>query len=740
MFIFLTIACKQNANFSNEDDATAEKRMIDTLEVIRKKVDNPNEYFASSKKLIRIDSLLKSATNPSDQLDYGNQKGAILLECGDEKSAVEIYEAILSLVKDLPQNRAIAYPNLGLALLRLAERKNCIINHGVESCIMPIEGMGIHQDKEPAKKAIDCFETALKENPNDLDSRWLLNIAYMTIGGYPKKVPAQWLIPGLDAPGKVKVNAFKDIAEALGIGQSSRGGGLIVDDFDNDGNLDIIYSSWGLDTPMKYFKNNGDGTFSDISEKSHISRFKGGLNICQTDYNNDGFLDIFVLRGGWQGIAAKVLQPNSLLRNNGDGTFTDVTFKAGIYSEHPTQTATWSDFNNDGWLDLFIGNESSAKDYHPSELYLNNKNGTFTNVMDKIGLNVSVFVKGVTSGDYDNDGWPDLFISTIGSQKILLHNKGKGGEGFGFDMVSDKAGFPESFNQRTFPTWFFDYDNDGWLDIFICNYDFDKALSYYAAKESLHPSDDPLGKFRIFHNNKNGTFTDMTSTMDINQTAFAMGSNFGDIDNDGYLDFYLGTGNPAYQSIIPNRLYKNIDGKNFVEVTNTARVGHLQKGHGVSFGDLNNDGWQDISIKMGGAFQGDGYQSSIFLNPGQNNSNNWIGLKLEGTKSNRPGIGSKVTIKIHEGNKERMIYREVNSGGSFGCSPLRQEIGIGTATVIDELKIVWPASGITQVFKNVKPNQYIKVKEDKKDFDVLPVKKIQFKDLQNKLILCAPPK
>ena len=741
IMIVLLNNCKNDNNISKDDDATAEKKMLDILETTRLKLNTHNDFFASAKKLEYIDSLIPITKDATEQLNLGFKRAQTLLENGDEKAAVELLEKIVDFVKTVPQSRAVALPALGMAYLRLAERKNCILNHSNESCIMPIEGMGIHQDKEPSKKAIECFKTALSEHPDDYDSRWLINIAYMTIGAYPNEVPKQWLILGLDSQGKIKVNQFKDIAEDLGIGKSSMAGGLIIDDFDNDGNLDIIYSSWGLSDPLHFYRNTGDGNFVDVSEKSHISRFKGGLNMVQTDYNNDGNLDFFILRGGWQGYEGAVHQANSLIRNNGDGTFTDVTLKAGIFSEHPTQTASWNDFNNDGWLDLFIGNEStSATAQHPCELFINNKNGTFTNVAEKIGLDIKVFAKAVATGDYDNDGWIDVFVSTMGNQKVLLHNKGKSGNGFGFDMVSDKAGFPKEFKEGTFPSWFFDYDNDGWLDLLMVNYNFDRPLSYYSAKEALHPSDDPTGKIHIFHNNQNGTFSDVSKTMDINQTVFAMGSNFGDIDNDGYLDMYFGTGNPAYQSVIPNRLYKNINGKNFAEVTNSARVGHIQKGHGVSFGDLNNDGWQDISIKMGGAFNGDGYQSSIFLNPGQNTTNHFLGLKLEGTKSNKPGIGSKVTVKIHEGNKERIIYREVNSGGSFGCSPLRQEIGIGTATIIDELKIVWPASGITQVFKNIKPDQFIKVNEGKQAYEILSVNKIQFKDLQNKVIMCAPVK
>lgn len=718
---------QQTADAKNKaEDAIQEKRMIDYLEQMRIRLNNPANMFASEAKVANLDSLLQITKDPTENLNLGFRLGQAYLEAGREQDAVTMFGRIAEYVKDVPASRKFVFPALGLAYMRLAERNNCVNYHSAEACISPIQGKGIHQDKLPGQNAIRLFEMALKDGPNDLDSRWLLNIAYMVTGGYPAKVPKQWLIPGLDAKSKVNVKPFKDVAGSLGVDLKSRSGGMIIDDFNNDGNLDMICSAWGLDDPMHYYKNNGDGTFTDVSAASGISKFKGGLNICQTDYNNDGWIDIFVLRGGWQGQNTGLEQPNSLIRNNGDGTFTDVTYQAGIFSEHPTQTATWNDFNNDGWLDVFIGNETMAPDHlHPCELFINNKNGTFTEVSVSIGLGVVGYVKGVTSGDYDNDGWADIFVSTLGGQKILLHNESPNGYGLSFKMVSNEAGFANS-DYRTFPTWFFDFNNDGWLDIFMCNYEYDRALSYYAAKEALNPSADPAGKVMLFLNNKNGTFTNVSSTMDVNQVAFSMGSNFGDIDNDGFLDFYLGTGNPGYKSIVPNRLYKNIGGKNFVDVTNAARVGHLQKGHGVSFADIDNNGTQDIIEEIGGAYIGDAYHNALFLNPGQGN-NNWISLKLEGTRSNRQGIGTKITVSITENGKQRIIYREVNSGGSFGSSPLRQTIGIGAATVIDEIKIVWPASGIGQLFKNVKPNQFLKITEDKKETEILNINPIKLK-------------
>jgi FG-GAP-like repeat/ASPIC and UnbV len=711
---------------SKAEEAVLEKKMIDYLENMRKSLNNPSNSFASEAKINYCDSLIPLTKDPNANLNLVFRKANALLEAGREPEAVKFFETIVTYLKDVPASRKAVLPMLGLAYMRLAERNNCINNHSADACIMPIQGKGVHKDKLPAEKAIAVFEQALTQDASNLDARWLLNIAYMLTGGYPGKVPPAFLIAVLDARSKVDVKPFKDIAAGLGLDVKNRSGGMIVDDFNNDGYLDMISSAWGLDDPMHYFKNNGDGTFTDMSAASGISKFKGALNITQTDYNNDGWLDIFMLRGGWQGQNFGLEQPNSIIRNNGDGTFTDVTYEAGIFSEHPTQTCTWNDFNNDGWLDVFIGNESSTPQYpHPSELFINNKNGTFTNMASAIGLHVDGFVKGVTSGDYDNDGWADIFASTLGGQKVLLHNESANGKGLAFKEASNEAGFANS-DYRTFPTWFFDFNNDGWLDIFMCNYEFDRPLSYYAAKEALNPSADPAGKIMLFQNNKNGTFTNVAPAMNVNQTCFAMGSNFGDIDNDGYLDIYLGTGNPSYQSIIPNRLYKNIDGKNFVEVTNAARVGQLQKGHGVSFADIDNNGTQDIAMDLGGAFIGDAYNSALFQNPGQNN-NNWISLKLEGTKSNKQSIGAKITVTITENGTQRMMYREVNAGGSFGCSPLRQSIGIGTAKIIDEIKVNWPAAGITQVYKNITPNQFLKITEGKQETEIITLKPITFK-------------
>ena len=530
------------------------------------------------------------------------------------------------------------------------------------------------------------------------------------------------------------IKAFTDVAANVGLNYKCQAGGTIVDDFNNDGYADIVLSSWSLSEPMRYYRNNGNGTFTDVSDSSGLGYLTGGLHIEQTDYNNDGFKDIFVLRGGWKGAFGKL--PNSLLRNNGNGTFTDVTKESGLLSFHPTQTATWADFNNDGWLDVFVGNETTpGEETHPCDLYINNKNGTFTEIASKANCAITDFVKGVTSGDYNNDGLTDIFISTLTGKKILLKNESANGI-IKFEDVSKQAGLTNNVT-RTFPCWFWDYDNDGWLDILVCGYEFTESLAYYAAAEASGAPVNNSGKVFLFRNKHDGTFEDVSAKVGLNKIAFAMGSNFGDIDNDGYLDFYLGTGNPQLKSAVPNKLFKNINGEKFLDVTTSARVGNLQKGHAVSFADFDNDGNEDIYIKMGGAYSGDAYENSLYLNPGQNN-NNWINLSLEGTISNKAAIGARIKVTFKENNVERSVYRDVNSGGSFGSNPLQQHIGLGKATSVEKIEVSWPVTGKMQVFENPPVNTNIKIKEDDNKFITYKLARLDFVSQKHGLIACSP--
>ena len=207
---------------------------------------------------------------------------------------------------------------------------------------------------------------------------------------------------------------------------------------------------------------------------------------------------------------------------------------------------------------------------------------------------------------------------------------------------------------------------------------------------------------RLYKNNRDGTFSNVTIETNMNHPLLTMGSNYGDINNDGFLDIYLGTGDPDYRSIQPNRMFVNNNGTTFDDVTFHGRFGHLQKGHGVSFADIDGDGDQDVHAVMGGAYEGSVYQNTLYENPG-NWLNNWIGISLHGSKSNSLSIGVRIEIVLNNGES---IYRTVSSGGSFGGNPFKQMIGIGKNNKINKIKIFWPASGNNQDLYNLKPNQW----------------------------------
>lgn len=649
---------------------------------------------------------------PSDRAEHTLNHSRQLVYAGKTQQAIDRLTGLRGEVRNgetfiFAAQQTQLQQLLAISYLRLGEQKNCLADHSAASCLFPVRGQGIHEAKEPSRKAITLYTQMLHRRPDDLQARWLLNLAYMTVGEYPQQVPKQWLLPPERLGWADQKGSFQNIAPRVGLADVGLSGGSLLEDFNNDGHLDVMASSWGLTDQLQYYTNNGDGTFTKQTSQAGLRGIVGGLNLVQGDYNNDGHVDVFVLRGAWLGRSGK--HPNSLLQNNGDGTFTDVTQTAGLLSFHPTQTAAWGDFNNDGWLDLFIGNETSGGHEHPCELYRNNGDGTFTNIANEVGLDVKGFVKGAVWGDYTNDGYLDLYISRLGSPNLLFRSDAVD-TSFGrqFTEVGRLAGVEEP--RHSFPTWFWDYNNDGWLDIFVSGY----GPGYTANPAQV--AAEYLGRSaaaatpRLYRNNGDGTFEEVTEAVGLNKVIYGMGANYGDLNNDGYLDLYIGTGGPRFSSVIPNRMFQSTQADSFQEVTAATGTGHLQKGHGVSFGDSDHDGDQDLFTVIGGAFPGDVYPNALFENPGHNN--HWITLQLQGKQSNRSAIGARIQLDLNTSTGQRKIYAVVSSGGSFGASSLQQEIGLGQAKAIDRLKISWPVSGSVQVFHNVTMDRFYTVTED----------------------------
>ncbi|TDI45985.1 MAG: tetratricopeptide repeat protein, partial [Acidobacteria bacterium] len=647
-----------------------------------------------------------AAGNARDGIEF--ELAHELLRAGDTRKAIELLE---SLIARLVAHGSSADAMLGvrevraLAYLRLGEQENCVARHGPDSCLLPIRPGAVHVRPDGSRRAAELYAELLENDPGNLGWRWLLNLAHMTLGGYPDDVPARWLIAPEAFRSEYELPRFANVATALGLDVNGLSGGSILEDFDGDGLLDVIVSAWGLDDSMHYFRNNGDGTFAERTEAAGLGGQRGGLNISHADYDNDGNPDVLVLRGGW--LAADGEHPNSLLRNLGGGVFRDVTREAGLFSLHPTQAAAWADYDLDGNLDLFVGNENTPGKSHPSQLYLNNGDGTFSDVAAELGIRDLGFVKAAAWGDYNNDGWPDLYLSRYLQPNLLLRNEGPGEGGWRFTDVTAEAGVAEP--KFSFPTWFFDYDNDGWLDLLVASFAdfFGDSLEQVVAGYLGRPAEQHS---RLYRNRGDGTFEDVTVEAGLDDMLLAMGANFGDLDNDGWLDCYFGTGLPRMNTLVPNRMYRNDRGLRFQDVTTAGGFGHLQKGHGIAFGDLDNDGDQDIYAVMGGAFSGDTFPNALFLNPG--NENHWITLRLTGRRANRSAFGARIVVTVEGGTGTRRIHRTVGTGGSFGSSSLQQEIGLGDARAIRSIEIRWPTrDGFVQRIGPLPLDRFVEIDE-----------------------------
>ncbi len=529
------------------------------------------------------------------ELLLGNELEAIkhletarrLLEPIGDRASAEMVEATLF--------------ELGMAHMRFGETQNCCLRHAPESCIIPILDAGLHTDERGSRRAIELFTELLGKTPAGsamhLKARWLLNIAYMTVGEYPDAVPVAYRVPPEVFVSAERFPRFENVAPRLGLNSFNQYGSAVVDDFDNDGYLDIFTTTFDIRDRIHFFQNQRDGTFRDRTAEAGLAGLYGGINTVQADYNNDGFTDLYVLRGAW--MLAKGRHPNSLIRNNGDGTFTDVTFEAGLGDTHyPTQTATWGDYDNDGDVDLYVGNEHTDAIRAPCQLFRNNGDGTFTDVAETAGVQNFRYVKGVIWGDFDGDRWPDLYTSTIGGPNRLYRNNRDGS----FTDVAVRLGVAGPSD--SFPVWFWDFENDGVLDLFV--------PSYRGGKNDIVPVisgylDLPVEVElpALYRGDGRGGFENVGQRCGLTQFVLTMGANFGDLDNDGWLDMYLGTGYPDYEALTPNVMYRNRWGRSFVDVSFAGGFGHLQKGHSVVFADLDNDGDQDIFEQMGGIFPGD---------------------------------------------------------------------------------------------------------------------------------------
>ena len=434
-------------------------------------------------------------------LDYG----LMLLLNGQNQKAINVLIEFLGLdesEKKVSAQTLQHYKVLALAYLREAEYQNCIYNHNGESCIIPLEGNGIHALADPARLAKDAYLALLEYDAKDYQSIWFYNIASMAAGDYPANMVEGFVIAPEKFYGEDAFPRFENVAMEAGVSTMDHAGGSIVDDFDNDGLLDIFTSSYGLSDQSRFYRNKGDGTFEDKSKAMGVDVLKAGLNCIQGDFNNDGWKDIFIMRGAWLGENGQM--PNSLLLNRAGQYFEDVTKSANLFNEKPSGAVATADVDLDGDLDIFVGNESGVVKLS-SDLFMNKGDGSFENIAEEAGVEAFAYVKSANFGDVNNDGWPDLFLSVYQGKNKLFINKG---------LVDGKVQFEEDAQAYgvdqpiySFSSWFWDYDQDGWEDLLVFAYDNTNPflISAQVCKEYLGVGDGS-NKPMVYRNTGSGSF------------------------------------------------------------------------------------------------------------------------------------------------------------------------------------------------------------------------------------------
>ncbi|MCP4192222.1 MAG: hypothetical protein GY768_16545, partial [Planctomycetaceae bacterium] len=600
------------------------------------------------------------------QTDEIVEQGMLAYHMGDFSAAIEAFETVIQEQGESTELTfwlAISYMRHGESVNALDTEKPGSIGLGgrmpqmgdpsLRQAMTTLPITEYHHDPSSTRMAIKLFEKLLEDNQDDSLLLWLLNYCYMTLGEFPNGVPEHLRLKTdfIDSfYGEIRENTaaghadivFSDRGHELGVDTFNAGKGAVVEDFDGDGDLDII--TGGNFDPIRFYANEKGTAFVDRTSEAGLEGIGQVHIMTAADFDNDGWMDIFV---------GRPFPHYLLLHNRGDGTFEDVTTSSGLlegWLEDEvsfTWGSAWGDIDNDGDLDLFIARWGMripfldgplAQPYRHSHLFVND-GGYFTERTYEFGI--ADYVKdrviiGVAFGDYNNDGFIDLFLSGMAAQtSFLLRN------------ISGERFVAVERHESGFMAAFVDLDHDGQLEIFHGGFtDGRTSAEGTVFGETVS---NPGSYSAILRRSLDGTFVRDTDYFGGGSFPVpTMGSSFGDLDNDGCIDFYLGTGNPEGWTVVPNLMFRGL--RNGRECTDqTANItmlngfGTVQKGHGIIFFDFDNDGDQDIFSSLGGMWQGDRWPNQFFVNE-SNTGNSWVKIRLRGRQTNRFGLGARITV------------------------------------------------------------------------------------------------
>jgi ASPIC and UnbV/FG-GAP-like repeat len=558
--------------------------------------------------------------------------------------------------------------------------------------VVPYAIATIYLRMERYEEGIPYAHQACEDSPEDIRYRWMLRALTLHSGQPEKTIPQSFRLNV--PPAAPATFQFGDVTTNSGTGRLALGRGAAWGDFDNDGSDDILVGAERA--PFRLLRNCKDGTFEDVARNMGLVDPEGlGCYAAQfVDYDNDGFQDIFLTSNGWGGGGRLFL-----FHNDRGKRFRDVTNAAGLADPVNAFGSSWADYDNDGLVDLAVAAgivDPAAGDR--IRLYHNEGNGKFREVGEQAGLTQKARWISICWGDYDGDGRQDLLATSYDSGPFLFRNLGHGR----FEDVSQRAGTRNS--QHAYTCEFLDFDNDGKLDIFVSTYPEGDYKTMVASKIS-HGVGDHSQHQLLFRNNGDGTFRNVTEEAGITGWYGAMSSQTGDLDNDGFDEILLGTGNPALDWCEPKVILHNNGKGQFADVAESSRLVHFGMLHGMALSDYDDTGNLSLFGSFGGFYWGSRETSRLYRNLGSGNMS--LEIHLVGTRSNRDAIGAKIAALAGQ----RTIYKWVTGGSGFGSGNSRcVHLGLGQEKQVKHLQIEWP-SGQRQSFQFIEAGQRIEVTE-----------------------------